>query len=434
MVTPAPFTPGADAPPAPASAPTAPPHLQQPAPEPAAAPSAPAQLADDILAFDFSAPAALAGHTACMEASEALCRPIGEEVQAQVLALDQVGKGGRGRGLGEGEAVVGARRPHLLSPQPDAAPDLPALASSLPPSALNRLTHPLTPSHLLDASFLQLGLEIEAQRRQAASMHVCLAIYRSSLAFTDTPAQVGSRVGPAGWGWIERGARVAACGAVGPSASRRCLQLLHVAPPSPSSTLSRHFTPYHPASSCPTQALGFGAAKRKAAAKWEDLEERMAAHAEQEARYAAQRAAAQAEQEARAAARAEEEAHAAAQAEQATLEAAQQAAAEAEQEVREAAQAAAADGSAAQGPTPAQAEEGGAMALEPAAPPATLQPRALEAAFNAQPLEGGSSRPLAPAAEAARQECAAGGGREVSVVLSAAEDGVVLSLAAYLGA
>ncbi|PSC73678.1 organic cation carnitine transporter 7-like [Micractinium conductrix] len=304
VVTPAPFTPGADAPPAPASAPTAPPHLQQPAPEPAAAPSAPAQLADDILAFDFSAPAALAGHTACMEASEALCRPIGEEVQAQVLALDQ------------------------------------------------------------------LGLEIEAQRRQAASMHVCLAIYRSSLAFTDTPAQ----------------------------------------------------------------ALGFGAAKRKAAAKWEDLEERMAAHAEQEARYAAQRAAAQAEQEARAAARAEEEAHAAAQAEQATLEAAQQAAAEAEQEVREAAQAAAADGSAAQGPTPAQAEEGGAMALEPAAPPATLQPRALEAAFNAQPLEGGSSRPLAPAAEAARQECAAGGGREVSVVLSAAEDGVVLSLAAYLGA
>lgn len=141
---------------------------------------APAHLADDILAADFGPSSVLEGHEAAMEESRALCAPIGEEVQEQVLALEQVGAGPfclqreqEGRASFSGML----QRQHLcldasLAGQP-CQPDVP------PPR--NLAPQPPSP---------QLALEAEALRRQVNSLRVDLTIYRSSLAFMDSPMQV----------------------------------------------------------------------------------------------------------------------------------------------------------------------------------------------------------------------------------------------------
>lgn len=90
--TPAPFTPCGDPSAAPLSAGPAAPqqHAQQAQLSPRIPP--PAALADDILSVNFGASAVLDGHEVCMEESLALCVPIGDMVQEQMLALDQVGR------------------------------------------------------------------------------------------------------------------------------------------------------------------------------------------------------------------------------------------------------------------------------------------------------------------------------------------------------
>lgn len=94
--TPAPFTPASDAS-MPAAARPAPPQAQAPEAGGSAAAAlspripAPAQLADDILAADFGPSHVLEGHEAMMKESLALCAPIGEAVQEQLLVLEQVG-------------------------------------------------------------------------------------------------------------------------------------------------------------------------------------------------------------------------------------------------------------------------------------------------------------------------------------------------------
>ncbi len=111
--TPAPFTPASDA-----SAPAAarPATLMAQGPQAGASAAAtvspsipaPAKLADDILAADFGPSDVLEGHEAAMEESLALCAPIGEAVQEQVLALEQVGAGFCYRfALSEGMAACG---------------------------------------------------------------------------------------------------------------------------------------------------------------------------------------------------------------------------------------------------------------------------------------------------------------------------------------
>jgi len=91
VTTPAPFTPGNDAPPA--AAVPAKQQPQAPVPDQPARPThtpRPAVLADDILAADFGPSAVLEGHEERMSESLALCAPIKEAVQEQMLALDQV--------------------------------------------------------------------------------------------------------------------------------------------------------------------------------------------------------------------------------------------------------------------------------------------------------------------------------------------------------
>jgi hypothetical protein len=108
-------------------------------------------LADEMLTFDFAGTVAavLDGHDSRMGDSDAASQPMAEEVQQQLQELEQVWQ----------HTVVMMRKMCM---------------------------HVMTNKTYVSA---QLGLQAEAVRRKIGSLSVDLAVYRSALAFMDTPAQ-----------------------------------------------------------------------------------------------------------------------------------------------------------------------------------------------------------------------------------------------------